>query len=100
MPTFRQKRQKFTTQSLPKHNKTGEIAVNFSRFSFSDMPKPLKVSPRLVVYSLCPQMSTTKNIHFGDIYNGGISIQTSKFTRCIAKICANSLTNYFHRSII
>ena len=46
MPIFRQKRQKFATQSLPKHNKTGEIAVNFSRFSISDMPKPLKVSPR------------------------------------------------------
>ena len=42
MPIFRQKLQKFATQSLPKHNKTGEIAVNFSRFSFSDMPKPLK----------------------------------------------------------
>lgn len=33
MPIFRQKRQKFATQSLPKHNKTGEIAVNFSRFA-------------------------------------------------------------------
>lgn len=45
-------------------------------------------------------MSTTKNIHFCGIYNNCISIQTGKFTRRTAKIGANSLTNYFRRSII